>query len=174
MESDERLACLLEDFDKRYIAKDYLSRKPIKIHITPDMIDSLANKSYPPCMRQLNDILRSTHHLKHHGRFMYGLFLKAAGLSMEDLLTFWRNHFLQIMDEEMVWEALFRWIQDSLCYFSCHLYIKLWNYHMTLICKDTAMEYLRFIKYQDSNARVVMKMSRKEKKRQGAELNVYN
>ncbi|XP_050710906.1 DNA primase large subunit-like [Eriocheir sinensis] len=101
VESDERLVCLLKDFDKRYIAKDYLSRKPVNIHITPDVIDSLANKSFPPCMRQLNDVLRSTYHLKHHGRLIYGLFLKAAGLSMEDSLTFWRSHFLKIMDEDM-------------------------------------------------------------------------
>lgn len=98
LESDERLVSLLQDFDKRYTGKDYSSRKPDDTHITPDMIDSLANKSFPPCMRQLNDTLRSTHHLKYNGRLTYGLFLKAAGLSLEDALTFWRSHFLHNMD----------------------------------------------------------------------------
>lgn len=102
LESDERLLSLLQDFDKRYTGKDYSSRKADDTHITPDMIDSLANKSFPPCMRQLNDTLRSTHHLKYNGRLTYGLFLKAAGLSLEDALTFWRSHFLHNMDVDKV------------------------------------------------------------------------
>lgn len=103
LDSDERLVSLLKDFDKRYTGKDYSSRKAEDTHITPDMIDSLANKSFAPCMRQLNDTLRSTHHLKYNGRLIYGLFLKAAGLSLEDALTFWRSHFLHDMDVDTVW-----------------------------------------------------------------------
>lgn len=83
------------------------------MHMTPEMIDDLANKSFPPCMRQLNDALRSTHHLKYNGRVIYGLFLKAAGLSLEDALTFWRSHFLQNMDIDVV--------RDLLC-FICAFY----------------------------------------------------
>uniref|UniRef100_A0A0N7Z9R0 DNA primase large subunit n=1 Tax=Scylla olivacea TaxID=85551 RepID=A0A0N7Z9R0_SCYOL len=99
LDSDERLVRLLHNFDKRYTGKDYSSKKPDDMcRITPDMIDSLANKSFPPCMRHLNDTLRTTHHLKYNGRLVYGLFLKAAGLNLEDALFFWRSHFLQNMD----------------------------------------------------------------------------
>lgn len=103
LDSDERLVSLLHDFDKRYTGKDYSSRKTEDMcRITPDMIDSLATKSFPPCMRQLNDTLRTTHHLKYNGRVIYGLFLKAAGLNLEDALFFWRSHFLHNMDVDTV------------------------------------------------------------------------
>ena len=53
-------------------------------------------------MRKLHDTLVSTHHLKHGGRMQYGLFLKAAGLSLEDALHFWRTHFTKSMDVDKV------------------------------------------------------------------------
>ncbi|KAK8736904.1 hypothetical protein OTU49_004714 [Cherax quadricarinatus] len=99
LEDDERLMKLLQDFDKRYTGNDYTQKKKGDgVHITPDMIDELATKSFPLCMRQLNDTLRTTHHLRHGGRLTYGLFLKAAGLSLEDALYFWRSHFTKNMD----------------------------------------------------------------------------
>ncbi|KAK3863156.1 hypothetical protein Pcinc_031033 [Petrolisthes cinctipes] len=99
LEDDERLVRLLQDFDKRYTGSDYSQRKGTDgPRITPDIIDQLAVKSFPLCMRQLNDTLRTSHHLKHGGRLTYGLFLKAAGLSLEDALHFWRSHFLKNMD----------------------------------------------------------------------------
>lgn len=99
LEDDERLMRLLQDFDKRYTGSDYSQKKGGEKHrITPDMIDQLAATSFPLCMRQLNDTLRTTHHLRHGGRVTYGLFLKAAGLSLEDALYFWRSHFTKNMD----------------------------------------------------------------------------
>ncbi|XP_069175390.1 DNA primase large subunit-like [Procambarus clarkii] len=99
LEDDERLMKLLQDFDKRYTGNDYSQKKNSEnLRITPDMIDQLASKSFPLCMRQLNDTLRTTHHLRHGGRLSYGLFLKAAGLSLEDALYFWRSHFTKTMD----------------------------------------------------------------------------
>ncbi|KAK7066972.1 DNA primase large subunit [Halocaridina rubra] len=99
LDDDERLFKLLQDFDKRYTGNDYSEKKKGQHHvITPDMIDHIATKSFPPCMRQLNDVLRTTHHLKHGGRLTYGLFLKAAGLSLEDALHFWRSHFTKNME----------------------------------------------------------------------------
>lgn len=44
--------------------------------ITADMIDELAQKHFPLCMRNLHRELRATDHLKHFGRLQYGLFLK--------------------------------------------------------------------------------------------------
>ncbi|ORC93302.1 DNA primase large subunit [Trypanosoma theileri] len=47
----------------------------------------LAQTHFPLCMRQIDEHLRREGHLKHHGRFTYGLFLKAIGLSLEDSMT---------------------------------------------------------------------------------------
>lgn len=44
--------------------------------ITADMINGLASKHFPMCMRHLHDSLRRDKHLKHFGRLQYGLFLK--------------------------------------------------------------------------------------------------
>lgn len=47
----------------------------------------LAHTHFPLCMRQVDEHLRREGHLKHHGRFTYGLFLKAIGLSLQDSMT---------------------------------------------------------------------------------------
>lgn len=44
--------------------------------VRADMIDELAEKHWPMCMRHLHDCLRKDRHLKHYGRLQYGLFLK--------------------------------------------------------------------------------------------------
>lgn len=46
--------------------------------ITADMIDDMAKKHFPACMRNLHDCLRRDKHLKHFGRLQYGLFLKVS------------------------------------------------------------------------------------------------
>lgn len=50
-------------------------------------VQHLAQTHFPLCMRQVDMHLRREGHLKHNGRFMYGLFLKAIGLSLEDSMT---------------------------------------------------------------------------------------
>lgn len=44
--------------------------------ITAEMVDDLAKKHFPLCMRHLHENLRRDKHLKHFGRLQYGLFLK--------------------------------------------------------------------------------------------------
>lgn len=73
--------------------KSELNSNDSESHVTPDMIDTLAKESFPPCMRSINDILRRDHHLRHYGRLHYGLFLKRIGLSLEDALNFFRDEF---------------------------------------------------------------------------------
>ncbi|ESL08799.1 DNA primase large subunit [Trypanosoma rangeli SC58] len=46
-----------------------------------------AQTHFPLCMRQIDEHLRREGHLKHHGRFTYGLFLKAIGLSLQDSIA---------------------------------------------------------------------------------------
>jgi DNA primase large subunit len=43
-----------------------------------------ASSHFPLCMRRTDRHLRKEHHLKHHGRWAYGLFLKGIGLSLDE------------------------------------------------------------------------------------------
>ncbi|EJD52936.1 DNA primase, large subunit [Auricularia subglabra TFB-10046 SS5] len=61
--------------------------------ITADMINELAQKHFPMCMRNLHDNLRKARHLKHTGRLQYGLFLKGLGMELEEAILFWRKSF---------------------------------------------------------------------------------
>ena len=84
--------------------------------IKADMVDDLAKKHWPLCMRLLHDNLRRDRHLKHYGRLQYGLFLKVrfvyaytgvvicgqeilicelqvVGLSIDEAIIFWRKAF---------------------------------------------------------------------------------
>ena len=54
----------------------------------------------PLCMRQLQTGLQQDKKLKHWGRQQYGLFLKAAGLSMDDALAFFQRSFSRMTGEE--------------------------------------------------------------------------
>lgn len=54
----------------------------------------------PLCMRQLQTGMQQDKKLKHWGRLQYGLFLKGAGLSMEDALAFFQRHFSIVTGEQ--------------------------------------------------------------------------
>jgi DNA primase large subunit len=54
----------------------------------------------PLCMMQLQKGLEDDKKLKHFGRLQYGLFLKGAGLSLEDSLAFFQRHFTVVTGEQ--------------------------------------------------------------------------
>ncbi|CED82915.1 dna primase large subunit [Phaffia rhodozyma] len=62
--------------------------------VTAEMIDHLAPRHFPPCMRHLWNVTENVHHLKHYARLQLGLFLKGVGLSVEEALVWWRKAFL--------------------------------------------------------------------------------
>lgn len=87
--------------------------------ITAEMIDDIARRHYPACMRNLHETLRRERHLKHFGRLQYGLFLKVSsapppismhstravipqvlGLSIDEAVTFWRRSFSNIQEDK--------------------------------------------------------------------------
>ncbi|GAA5973432.1 hypothetical protein JCM11641_006457 [Rhodosporidiobolus odoratus] len=68
--------------------------------VTAEMIPQLALQSFPLCMRSIQDTLKSSKHLKHEGRQQYNLFLKGAGLSVEEAIVFWRKSFSSITDDK--------------------------------------------------------------------------
>lgn len=92
VQSDERLQPLLSHLSHSYIGQDFSSQRNTG-KISLDQIDSLATKSFPLCMRQLQKSLREHHHLRHGGRMQYGLFLKGIGLTLEQALQFWKLEF---------------------------------------------------------------------------------
>jgi DNA primase large subunit len=51
-------------------------------------------------MRQLQSGLERDKKLKHGGRLQYGLFLKGAGLSMDEALAFFQRHFTAVTGEQ--------------------------------------------------------------------------
>ena len=46
--------------------------------IMAEMVDHIAKKHFPMCMRNLHETLMRDKHLKHFGRLHYGLFLKVC------------------------------------------------------------------------------------------------
>jgi DNA primase large subunit len=81
LDEDTRLVPILDNLSQGFLAgvpsdwsssADESSRDEIKA----EMVDDLAKKHYPMCMRSLHESLRQDRHLKHFGRLQYGLFLK--------------------------------------------------------------------------------------------------
>jgi len=98
--ADPRLAPLLTNVERHDLAGDGAVDDGDVEGIAPEQIDALADQSMPLCMQQLHGALKRDHKLKHWGRQQYGLFLKAAGLSMEDQLRFFAAEFTKIMSPE--------------------------------------------------------------------------
>lgn len=74
---------------RQYVGEDYTDGgKGNNNMITPENIDQVASKSMPLCMRRLHTTLRKDHKLKHAGRQQYWLFLKGAGMSLDDNVKF--------------------------------------------------------------------------------------
>ena len=71
-----------DDYDKAD-AVDSLTANTVPSHL----------KNMPLCMAQLQLALQHEKHLKHWGRRQYGLFLKSAGLSLEDALQYFERMF---------------------------------------------------------------------------------
>lgn len=68
--------------------------------LTAATVDALADQSMPLCMQQLHTGLKRDHKLKHQGRLQYGLFLKGAGMTMEEHTLFFQREFTRIMTSE--------------------------------------------------------------------------
>ena len=58
-------------------------------------------KHMPLCMSQLHTGLVREHKLKHFGRLQYILFLKGAGMSLEESMTFFQTHFTKLVSTDV-------------------------------------------------------------------------
>lgn len=66
--------------------------------VNPSNIPKLT-KHMPLCMRSMQNGLKQDKKLRYHGRLQYGLFLKGAGLSLEDAMTFFQRSFSNMTPE---------------------------------------------------------------------------
>ncbi|CAH7687685.1 eukaryotic and archaeal DNA primase, large subunit-domain-containing protein [Phakopsora pachyrhizi] len=107
LDEDSRLLPVLEHLSINFLAgisgPEFVSSNiehPDGTHFTADMVDELAKKHFPPCMRHLWMILRKDKHLKYGGRQQLNLFLKGIGLPVEEALIFWRKAFCNISEDK--------------------------------------------------------------------------
>ncbi|KAI0647160.1 DNA primase large subunit [Trametes meyenii] len=104
LDEDTRLVPILDNLSKGFLAgvsSEWSNASGAAGDaLTADMIDEMAFKHFPACMRNLHMCLRRDKHLKHFGRLQYGLFLKILGLSIEEALVFWRKSFSKIQDDK--------------------------------------------------------------------------
>lgn len=99
-EEGARIKPLLQTMNSQYTGKPFdASANTTGTDITAANIDALA-QSMPLCMSQLHKGLQQDHKLKHWGRLQYGLFLKGAGMSMEESMLFFQREFSKIVTPE--------------------------------------------------------------------------
>jgi DNA primase large subunit len=100
VEEEDRIAPLLKTMNSQYSnAKTFTDQTFGENEINSMNIDSLS-AHMPLCMSQIHSSLKCDHKLKHWGRLQYGLFLKGAGMSMEESLAFFQREFTRIMTAE--------------------------------------------------------------------------
>lgn len=86
LDEDERLGPVIDHLASSFLsglaATDYqpTGEAGSGAVVTAEMVDDVAKKHFPPCMRNLHDRLKRDHHLKHFGRQQLILFLKVGGL----------------------------------------------------------------------------------------------
>ncbi|EJU04562.1 DNA primase large subunit [Dacryopinax primogenitus] len=104
LDEDDRLLPVLEHLSRGFlagVASEYVGPEDdFGETITADMIDDMAAKHFPMCMRNLHDRLRKDRHLKHFGRLQYTLFLKGLGVSVEEAVVFWRKAYGGTMTDD--------------------------------------------------------------------------
>jgi DNA primase large subunit len=83
LDEDTRIVPILENLSRGFLAGvpsewNESSSSGNETNIKAEMVDEIARKHYPLCMRHLHGSLRRDHHLKYFGRLQYGLFLKVV------------------------------------------------------------------------------------------------
>jgi len=82
LDEDERLSPVLTHLATSFLSglssSEYTPEGTDGTTVTAEMIDDIAKKHFPPCMRHLYERLKADRHLKHFGRLQLGLFLKVS------------------------------------------------------------------------------------------------
>ena len=64
----------------------------------PQEVAELSKRNFPLCMKSMQEMLNTTHHIKYKARLQYGLFLKGIGMTLEDAMKFFRSEFTKKTD----------------------------------------------------------------------------
>lgn len=99
MEEHTRIAPLLKSMNSQYTGPTHLTTLDHGEALTAANVDANL-RSMPLCMSQLYSGLKRDHKLKHQGRLQFGLFLKGAGMTMEEHTMFFQREFTKIMTGE--------------------------------------------------------------------------
>lgn len=98
---DSRIGPLLKNMNRQYTGRDFSKDSAaLAGELTAANVDEYAKRSMPLCMRQAHNGLNKDHKLKYDARRQYGLFLKAAGLPMEESLLFFQNAFTKLITSD--------------------------------------------------------------------------
>jgi len=98
--NDPRVGPLLQGVHRQYVGEQDFNSNGQEGIFTPEHLDQIADQSMPLCMRGLHKGVKQDHKLRHQGRQQYWLYLKGAGLSMEDSIRFFQNEFTKVMTAE--------------------------------------------------------------------------
>lgn len=82
-----------------YTSKNYAEPEK-RDNVEVEDLERLSISSFPLCMRNLYESIKATHHMKHHGRLQFGLFLKGIGLSLDNAIKYWKGEFTKLIDED--------------------------------------------------------------------------
>ncbi|KAL3784419.1 hypothetical protein HJC23_001303 [Cyclotella cryptica] len=94
-----RIGPLLKSMNSQYTGPSHVANIENGEALTAANVDASV-RSMPLCMSQLHAGLKRDHKLKHQGRLQFGLFLKGAGMSMEEHTMFFQREFTKIMTGE--------------------------------------------------------------------------
>ncbi|CAB9523160.1 primase large subunit [Seminavis robusta] len=98
----ERLHPLLQNINSCLLETEPISEELGSFQasmVTPGNVPKLV-QHMPLCMRTMQTGLQKDKKLRYHGRLQYGLFLKGAGLSLEDALVFFQRSFSNMTAEQ--------------------------------------------------------------------------
>jgi len=96
----QHVAPTLNSINQQYTGKEYSDEVDPEDSITLSNIETVGLRSMPLCMRQLHHGLKKDHKLRYYGRLQYSLFLKGAGMTLEDSMIFFEREFTKIMSSD--------------------------------------------------------------------------
>ncbi|XP_015784853.1 DNA primase large subunit [Tetranychus urticae] len=97
LDEKRRLIPIIENAHNRLIGsvssiRKFLPTKDSNMS-TLQIVNSLVDQSFPPCMNNIHHRLLQNHHLRHYARLQYCLFLKSLGLRLEETTELLRQQF---------------------------------------------------------------------------------
>ncbi|CAA9987379.1 DNA primase large subunit, putative [Plasmodium knowlesi strain H] len=97
VQNDSRISSFLTALPKAYVAKDYRQNyeHTQETRLMPQNLYNVYKQSFPPCMRRIFVNFLKEKHLKHWARQQLWLFLKGAGMTLEENIHSNRSIWLQ-------------------------------------------------------------------------------